>query len=230
MRRSLDGAALVGLVVAVVAAGLTPVADGDIFWHLAAGRRMVETGHFLRTDPFSLSAAGRPWIDVHWLFQLGTYAVHALGGLRALVLVKTALTTIGAVALWWLVGREAPRLRLALAVAMGAALVAARHLLLVRPVVLTLVFLASFLIVLESFRRSGRWRRLLVLPALQVAWVNCQGLAPLGLAVVAAALLGALAGGGRSPFGEERGPAGWRPLAWVLGLCGLASLVTPYGV
>src|SRR3954463_3102007 len=105
MRRSLDGAALVGLVVAVVAAGLTPVADGDIFWHLAAGRRMVETGPFLRPDPFSLSAAGRPWIDVHWLFQLGTYAVHALGGLRALVVGKSPLPHTEAVAAWRRGGR-----------------------------------------------------------------------------------------------------------------------------
>src|SRR3954447_3607360 len=95
MRRSLDGAALVGLVVAVVAAGLAPVADGDIFWHLAAGRRMVETGHFLRTDPFSLSAAGRPWIDVHWLFQLAAYAVHHAAGLAGLVVVKGALVAGG---------------------------------------------------------------------------------------------------------------------------------------
>jgi hypothetical protein len=68
---------------------------------------------------------------------------------------------------------------------------------------------------------------LLLLPALQVAWVSCQGLAPLGLGLVGASLLGALAG---RRFPGECGPGGWRPLAGALGLCGAASFVTPYGV
>jgi hypothetical protein len=226
----LDRLVLVGFVLGAFAAGLTPVADGDIFWHLAAGRQMVQARTWLRSDPFSASAFGRPWIDVHWLFQLGAHAVYRLGNLRALVLVKASLTAAGALGLLHIVEREAGRrLRLPFAVAMAAALLAARHLLLVRPVVLTLLFLTAFIAVLEHFRRQGRARALLVLPVLQILWVNCQGLAPLGPALVGAWLAGALAGGGRSPFAGERGPGGWRPLAWTLGLCLAASFVTPYG-
>ena len=53
-----------GAAVAFLAA-LGPIADGDIYWHLAAGRRMLQDHALLRVDPFTLSAAGRPWIDVH---------------------------------------------------------------------------------------------------------------------------------------------------------------------
>jgi tetratricopeptide (TPR) repeat protein len=214
----------------VFAAGLTPIADGDIFWHLAGGRQMVQDRAWLRVDPFSVSALGRPWIDVHWLFQLGAYATYCLGDLRALVLAKAALTTAGALGLLYLVEREAGRrLRLPFALALVAALFAARHLLLVRPVILTVLFITAFLLVLERFRHHGRWQTLLVLPALQIFWVNCQGLAPIGLVLVAASLLGALVSGGRSAFVAERGPGGWRPLAVVLGLCAAASFITPYG-
>jgi hypothetical protein len=228
--RWLDRVLLIGFVVGVFAAGLTPIADGDIFWHLAAGRQLLQERAWLSADPFSVSALGRPWIDVHWLFQLGAYAIYRLGDLRALVLAKAALTTAGALGMLHLVEQEAGRrLRLPFALALVAALFAARHLLLVRPVVVTLLFVTAFLLVLARFRQHGRPRTLLALPALQILWVNCQGLAPIGLALVAASLLGALASRDRSAFVAERGPGGWRPLAWVLGLCVVASFITPYG-
>src|ERR1044071_8172859 len=84
------------LFAGAVLAGLTPVADGDVYWHLAAAREIVRTGSLLTHDPFSISAAGRPWCDVHWLFQLGLYAVHQLGGLGGLVVAKCVVIGAGA--------------------------------------------------------------------------------------------------------------------------------------
>src|SRR5688500_20323895 len=77
---------LLALFVGAFIIGLAPVSDGDIFWHLAAGRELVRGKAWLRTDPFTSSAAGRPWIDVHWLFQLGVFAIHQVAGLRGLVI------------------------------------------------------------------------------------------------------------------------------------------------
>ncbi len=219
-------------VVAVLAfgAGLTAIADGDIFWHLAAGREMVRTRAFLHVDPFSLVAAGRLWVDLHWLFQLGVFAVHTLGGLAGLVLVKAAVVAAGAVVLVYAAGRSggvsdasgAGRMaRLICTLALSAMLFAARHLLPVRPVILTLVFLAAFFSILEDFRRGGAVRSLWWLPPLQILWANCQGLFALGPALIGAFVLGALL----PSVGDRR----WRPLAGMLGLCLLASLVTPYG-
>ena len=87
-------AVLLGLAAA--STGLQPSSDGDIWWHLAAGREMLARGGLLFTDPFSVSAAGRPGVDVHWLFQLGAYAVNQLLGLGGLVLVKCVMIGLGA--------------------------------------------------------------------------------------------------------------------------------------
>jgi tetratricopeptide (TPR) repeat protein len=228
-----------GLPVALALAGLaalaalTPVVDSDIWWHLAAGREMVATRRLLTVDPFSLSAAGRPWIDVHWLFQLGAFALHALGGLLALVAAKAALVAAGALILLAAVTRAVPddaraAARAPLLVALPAALLAARHLLLVRPVILTLVFLALFLLVLEDHRAGGRARRLLWLPGIQVVWANCQGLSALGPALVAAAALGGLLA--QATGGRELPARGTRQLLGALAMCLLASAVTPYGL
>jgi hypothetical protein len=237
-------AAALTLVVGAFVVGLSPLADGDLWWHLAAGREIVRTHTLPSVDTFSSGAAGRPWIDVHWGFQLAAYGVHALGGLLALVLVKCALVAAGALVLLRTVARdEGSRARPVVtvaALALVAALFAARGLLLVRPVIPTLAFLAAFFALLERFRREGRGALLAPLPLLQLAWANIQGLSMLGPALVGAyaVAMGATAAwGDRAAFPFAREGAGGvdarraaRWLAGALALCLGACAATPYGL
>ena len=222
------------------ATGLTPVADGDVFWHLAAGREMARTGSVLGRDLFSSAAAGRVWLDVHWLFQLGAYAVHALGGLRALVLCKCLLIGVSALVLYAALERRARPLYALIAV---SALFCARHLLLVRPVIVSLLLLSLFFLLLERFRRERRWLLLVPLPLLQIVWSNCQGLFALGPALVAAyaaAVVAERALGLHAwyPFAREGGTGSRVPapashvhaLLLAAGACLVCTLATPYGL
>ncbi|HVY26465.1 MAG TPA: hypothetical protein VHB79_07915 [Polyangiaceae bacterium] len=208
------------LFVSAGATGLLPCADGDVWWHLAAGREMVARRELLFTDPFSVSASGRDWTDVHWLFQLATYGVHRWAGLTGLVLAKCALIGLGAVWLLRAVRRQpwGPWAAPTLATWLVLALFLARSLLLVRPVIVTLVCLALFLRELEHYRIDRRWQRLALLVSAQAVWANCQGLSALGPAVVGAYLLGE---------GASRRP--WRALAAAELGCIFASFGTPFG-
>jgi hypothetical protein len=203
---------------------------------------MVARGGLLFTDPFSVSAQGRAWPDVHWLFQLGVYALHQTVGLAGLVLIKCALIAVGAGFLYFAVeGGRGSWARGALSTSLVAALLAARSLLLLRPVIGTLLLLAVFLFALERFRRDGRVRYLLPLPVLQLVWANFQGLSALGPFVLGAYALGALGwaslGYTRAwPFAREgRGTAlpAWtraRQLLVTLACCLGAMCLTPFGV
>jgi hypothetical protein len=201
---------LLALLALVVATTLTPLTDGDLWWHLAAGREMCATRAFLRVDPFTISAAGRPWPDVHWLFQLAVWGLWNLGGLTAIVIAKIAVVAAGAALLFSALREGSARYLCALLLASG--LFVARHLVLVRPVVVTLLLLAAFFLVLE------RERALPLLPALQIVWVNTQGLFLLGPALIAAYAIGAAL---------ERRPS--RRLFGTLAFTLLACLCTPYG-
>ncbi len=44
--------------------------DPDYFWHLATGRRILETGSIPSVDPFSFTWAGDPWIPDQWLGEV----------------------------------------------------------------------------------------------------------------------------------------------------------------
>ncbi len=221
----------VALGVLVFLATLTPASDTDLWWHLAAGREMLARGSFLTSDPFTLSAAGRPWIDLHWLFQLSVYGIYQWFGLTGLVVAKALLVTAGALVLLAVVERGTTAAAVArplFVLAMGAAMFFARHLVLVRPVVFTLVFLALFVWLLEGFARGDNPRRLWWLPVLQVIWVNSQGLFALGPAVILCYAVGGALG---QRLGTRELPErGARRLFAVTALCLAVCLLTPYGV
>ena len=97
-----EGSSLLGgidlnLVVLFVFALVIPFAlgtadrifgDGDVSWHIAAGQWMISHGKVPFTDPFSFSAAGRPWIAHEWLSEVvmgAAYNLAGWGGIAALV-------------------------------------------------------------------------------------------------------------------------------------------------
>ena len=224
-------------LVSAVAA-VAPIADGDIFWHLAAGREMWRSGQLLHQDPFSVGAAGRDWADVHWLFQLGAFAVNTQFGLTGLVLAKCALVACASCLFLWASPRNARTLT---ALSLITVLLCARHLLLVRPVIVSLWMLGLFCALLERHRRGQGRAALIWLPLAQIVWSNCQGLSALGPALVAAYSGGALAqrwlaGRKHYPFAPEALRSAWpcqrvylRGLLACLTACVLASFVTPFG-
>ncbi|HNT98945.1 MAG TPA: hypothetical protein PKK31_11825, partial [Elusimicrobiales bacterium] len=79
---------------------LKPIQNPDLFWHLSAGRRLAETGNFVREDFLSWTLAGAPWSNFEWLPQLLYHALHSAGGFGALFLLKTALLAACLVPLW----------------------------------------------------------------------------------------------------------------------------------
>ena len=64
---------VVGAVVVLVALahGLT---DADYFWHVTAGRLMVQSGSVPSIDPFSFTWFGQPWTPHEWLGEVLIYA------------------------------------------------------------------------------------------------------------------------------------------------------------
>src|SRR5690349_18554809 len=70
------------------------VDDGDIWWHLASGQQIWNTGAVPRVEPFSYLSAGRPWLDEYWLYQLGLLAVWKLGGPAAFAAAKSAYVAL----------------------------------------------------------------------------------------------------------------------------------------
>src|SRR4051794_34084904 len=64
-------AGLMGLAVCLiaVAALFQPALDPDLGWHLRTGQLILASHAIPRTDPFSFTRAGAPWVEQEWLSQ-----------------------------------------------------------------------------------------------------------------------------------------------------------------
>lgn len=223
MRRPGAGALLaLPLFLCGFVAGVFPIFESDLFWHLAAGRWILEHGAPPRLDPFRFTSGDAPWVDHEWLFQVLARAVEALGGLDGLILLRAAALGGFTLVLYASARRAGLGAGLAGLIALGAAF-GVRPRFLVRPEIVTLYGIALLFLALERPRRPA------ALAGLVVAWVQFHGEALLAPPLALLFLLG-------ETLDEPRDPAAPRHLralaARVLGLPGLlalALLVNPYG-
>ncbi len=227
----------------------------DLWWHLKAGGDILRTGVVPRADPFSFTAAGAPWTYHSWLSGVLLHAVHAVSGVPGLILLRAALVASSLLLSWVAARRRGVGAGLA-AVLVLASCYQLRPRALTRPYLFSFVlFVLFYMVVQRTFRQTARapdgpassggaWRflwgdegRLLLLPAMTLAWANLHGGFLVGLLLIGAFGAGemielAVRRRGRALLRTlltEDAGARFRALLSAGLLCLLASLVTPYG-
>lgn len=196
--------------------------DGDTGWHIATGRWIVTHGAVPRSDPFSFTARGHPWVAHEWLSELAMYAAWRAGGWSGLILLfgiaTAALYAIVALHLRrWQRPGAAALMMVYLSIGLGQSLLA-------RPHLLALPMLAAWLIALLHARERDRAPPL-ALALLMLVWANAHGSFVFGLALAGGLGLEALVSA--TPGDRMRAIRQW-------GLFGVASLAaalaTPAGL
>ena len=94
VRRSITLAelwAFASVALPVLAALEASISTVDLAYHLRAGDVMLRTHHLIRTDSFSFTAAGRPWLDQQWGAQILLELVNRVGGWVGLAFFRAAL-------------------------------------------------------------------------------------------------------------------------------------------
>ncbi len=222
---------LAALLLTVGFLGFTRITDVDLWWHLATGDRILATGEIPRHELFSYTAPGVPWVDIHWLFQVGLAGIRRVGGLESLTAAKVLLT-IALFGFLHLRGRRVAGDGPAAGLLMIGAL-ACQERFLIRPEVVSWCFLAILLAWIDRAHAtpSRAGRRLLLwvaVPALVAVWANVQSLFVLAPTLVALALVAGVSDWIRGP--EARRDAD-RPIDLLvsLALTALAAFLNPYG-
>jgi hypothetical protein len=211
-----------------------PITDTDIWWHLAAAREMLAQKRFLIADPFSFTPHNPLWINLHWLFQLVVYAVHAVAGVKGLIAFKCAVFAVSCIVINWAVPGKQNRIAGALIIAL--LMFEARYLVLERPVIITLILMALYLWYLERYSESNKLRWLATIVPLQIVWTNSQGLWAIGIAIAGIYWVGGVlpryaAGRWLAPSAGERRLFGreFRDASLWFTAIGLSCFVNPYG-
>ncbi len=86
---------LVGFLLlwACLAACYQHIPSPDLWWLLADGRLISQTGSIPTTDPFSWSAQGQPWRNDQWLAGWLAFQIYRVAGLEGLHLIKALILT-----------------------------------------------------------------------------------------------------------------------------------------
>lgn len=220
-----------GLAAAALAATATRIRSNDVWWHLATGRWILETGLVPRTDPFSFTSAGTPWVDHGWLWQVAAFLLEGATGIAWIALMKMLSASVFAVAAFTALGRAGWGAHQG-ALLVLACLAGSRFRFADRPEAAGLALLALFLFFLVD-RRLSRPARLAGAGGVTVVWANVHA-----SALLAPVMAGAAAAGGLLAFllTSARREAGAPPLARravdhaLTGVLAAACLLAnPYG-
>ena len=181
--------------------GVSRETDIDFWWHLRTGEMIAQTGAVPRVDPFSFTAAGRPWVVHEWLWELLAYALYSRGGYRLLALLSATVVTVTYGIVYRLLRRLGANELVSAVLTLWAAALALPDMG-VRPREWTQLFFAVYLSQLLLYR-VGCVRSLWMLPLIMVIWVNLHGAFVLGLALFGIVAIGetwqGVRGGGGVP-------------------------------
>jgi hypothetical protein len=202
---------------------LIPLFDPDLWWHLAVGRAMVETHHFLKTETFSYTFNGAPWVNFEWLAEAVGYLAYQWGGFSGIYWLKIGMSLAVMVVLALAIRRSGLRGPLLL-IGTWAGFLVLRPRLFERAELASLLFLGLltlFVLAARSDAKFHHWRFYAVSFLLMVIWVNAHAGFVYGLALLGCWELGAR-------WSKEK-PIFIAELDRLITLFLVATLLTPHG-
>lgn len=192
--------------------------DGDTYWHIEAGRWMIDNWTILRIDPFSYPLAGHPWQTHEWLGEVLLALAFVGVGWSGVLLMTAAAFGLTV----WLLGRLLARtlggVTLIVTLVLAASCIAGS--LLARPHILALPLLTVWTAELIAARAANRRPSFWLLPVM-VLWANLHASFLLGLGLIAPFALEAVLENRSAEAAKQWGK-------FALGAL-IAAILTPFG-
>ena len=202
--------------------------DGDTWWHLLVGERILSTRAWPTSDIYSFTAPRAEWIAYEWLSEVVLAGVARAGGLRGLMALLFTFSCADMLLVYYYAYLRCQNSKAAF-VASWLLLPLAGVWFAVHPYLFGYIYLLAVLICLERFRQ-GHHKPLWLLPIVFCLWVNSHGSFMLGAVVFGIYWLSGLVEFTAGSLEAKRWTAAERrQLAAIALLCVLAACITPYG-
>jgi hypothetical protein len=220
------------LILGLFVMTLYPIVDPDFWWHLRTGQLIVQIQSIPRTDPYSFTNIGRPWITHEWLSEVVLFWLFQLGSYGLLIFTFSLIIT-GAFLFSYLRSPIETRPFVAGFTLLLCAIASAPTWG-VRLQMISLLLTSVFLFLLDQYQIKNTINFLIPLPLIMLVWVNLHAGYILGLAIIAIYI-----GGSFIDFifirirktESEHAPV-IRPILMLfsaLGLCAITALANPNG-
>ena len=179
---------------------ITPIHNGNIFWHLRNGIDIVETGEIRTEDPFTWTRHGAYWIQHEWLAESAMAITWLYIGEAGPVLLKAFCIGLSIFFVFKASLRNGADPSFAFV--FGALwLTLAQPRWIARPHFFSILFFSLYLYIL-SFKFEKPWKLALLLFPLQVLWVNIHAGFVMGIFLASVPAMEKLLNGRYKEFGK----------------------------
>ena len=209
------------------------VSENDVWWHIRTGEWIMQHHQLPRTDPFSSTGAGKPWVAYSWPFEIAVYEIVKQWDLLGIVAISVFLWAGMTLAFLYVIRKFKAPFWISVALAFAASIVMTR-VTASRPGPLTVIFFCLVLGQLIDAYRQNSVRKLWPVPLIIWAWANVHVQFVYGLFAVGVFCMIPVFDWVLSKFGVAPRP-GTRYLSakWMWGTLALSTALTfanPYGV
>lgn len=146
--------------------------DDDVFWHLATGKYVMETGHVPSTDIFGYVTQGQEWMPFEWGWDVVTYNIYKAFGYEGLSVFRTIIF-LSIFFIYYLILRK---FKVSTTLSVFMFLIIAFGIidrLTPRPHIISLLFFVLLLYLIISFRYFNRKNTYLYfIPVIFLLWAN----------------------------------------------------------
>ena len=211
----------IGVYALLLAVGSGLLNDPDTYWQITLGQWMLDHHAVPRTDIYSFTMQGQPWISTQWLAQVAYALAYNIGGWAGPVVLAAASASLAIALLARFLHARLARTPTLVILAATLALMAGH--MLARPHVLAMPVMVAWVAGLVDAMDRKRAPSFWLLP-LMALWANLHGGFVLGLALIGPIALDAI---WHAPKDQQARML----LRWALfGIAALAaSCITPYG-
>jgi len=148
----------------------------DIWWHIETGRLILKD-HFPRSDIYSYTAYGRPWVLHEWGSEIIFYLLYSRFGFSGLIWIKSMAAASAASLMFMVLAMKScavTRKSLCLLVTV-LALIGFHKTWGFRPQIFSLPFFLFLIYLTCRWERDQKSCLLAAIPAMFVVWVNLHG-------------------------------------------------------
>lgn len=204
--------------------------DTDILWALKSGEWILDRFEVPKTDPFSYTFGGRPWVDFTWGFQVLSRVFYSyLGEWSGLYVLQASLISATFAFMYVTLRRTIKGIWPAIAL-LYLAFITAHSRFLIRPHLFEYFFVSLYFMLFTLYEKNGRTAYLYALIPLQVVWVNVHSSAVLGLFMAGSYAAGEIIDALRERRFRRSLDGDIKRFSFITAVLPIAALLNPYGL
>jgi hypothetical protein len=211
----------IGLIISLLFHSNLVLGDPDLWWHIVTGQAIIDSGQVPRTDTYSYTFTGQPWIAKEWLSQVLLALSYNVAGWNGVIIVAAIAASASFALLYYELARHfAPTISLVIVVLIAVTLI---PITIARPHVFTFVLMVLWTSRLFRSADAQKPPEFWLLPVVTL-WTNLHGSFTLSFVIAAFAFLYLVEKNRLKDLGLI--------LKWIgFGLlCPVAALINPYGI